>query len=117
VNYNDFVTRADNAKPATAIDFANPVVLFAGVAAAVAVPLIAFRYATPQSFGSATPLAAFAALSEQNAQLLDIRVPEDVRASGSPNLKSLRKKPVQVRGPQCAETSNSTLWYSNCLSL
>lgn len=110
LNYDDFVTQTETVQVDGAVDFAsNPAVLFAGVAAAVAVPLIAFRFLNPQSFGSASPLAAFAALAEPNAQLLDIRTPEDAKASGSPNLKSLRKKLVRVRTLKCAKTSKLTL--------
>lgn len=105
LNYNEFITRTETAKPAasaaaSAINFdgSNPALLFAGVAA-VAVPLIAYRvYATPQSYGSVSALSAFAALSnpELKSVLLDIRAPEEVKASGVPNLKSIRKKVVQV---------------------
>lgn len=115
LSYDDFVRGVDKAT-ATAesaagdasfvVDFdaaadfmtANPVALVAGLAA-VAVPLVAFRaLASPQTFGSVSPVEAFNKLSnpETDAQLLDIRAPEDVKAEGAPNLKSLRKKPVQV---------------------
>lgn len=133
LNYNEFVNRSENAKPAAAaaasgIDFdllsSNPVALLAGVAA-VAVPLIAFRaYATPQSFGSVSAVAAFAALSntEPKAQLLDIRAPEDVKATGTVSLKSLRKKALQVAYysddkafvdtvfAKCRDAENTTLY-------
>lgn len=83
-----------------ATDFmtANPVAFLAGLAA-VAVPLIAFTaLAIPQTFGSVSAVEAFGNLSnpELNAQLLDIRGSEDVKAEGTPNLKSLKKKAVQV---------------------
>lgn len=99
LNYNDFVTRGENATSGNAVSFdftSTPAaVALAGVAVAAAavVPLIAFR---KQSFGSAPPSAAFTALEEESAVLLDIRAPQDVKATGSPNLKSLRKKPLQV---------------------
>jgi chitinase domain-containing protein 1 len=83
-----------------ATDFmsANPVAAVAGLAA-VAVPLFAFRaLATPQTFGSVSAVEAFNKLSnpEENAQLLDIRAPEDVKAQGTPSLKPLKKRATQV---------------------
>lgn len=83
-----------------AVDFvgANPLALVAG-AVAVAVPFIASRaFASPATFGSVSAVEAFERLSnpEQNAQLLDIRAPEDIKVEGSPNLKSIKKKAVRV---------------------
>ncbi|KAG0597545.1 hypothetical protein M758_12G003100 [Ceratodon purpureus] len=106
LKYDDFVRKADSVKSAAStssadgssfVDFvsANPVAVVAGVAA-VAVPLIAFRASAGQSFGSVSAAAAFAKLSEQNAQLLDIRAPEDIKADGRPDLKLLRKKALQI---------------------
>lgn len=119
LNYDEFVKGGSNAAASATsaadsfsfdvpdiIDFdaatdfmsSNPVAALAGLAA-VAVPLIAFRAsAAPQNFGSVSALEAFTKLSdpEQNAQLLDIRAPEDIKSEGTPNLKSLRKKAVQV---------------------
>jgi rhodanese-related sulfurtransferase len=50
------------------------------------------------SSGSVSAVEAYAKLSdpELNAQLLDIRAPEDVRAEGSPNLKSVKKSVLKV---------------------
>ncbi|KAG0583434.1 hypothetical protein KC19_3G135200 [Ceratodon purpureus] len=115
LSYEDFVNGVDKATSATnsgapdgsfVIDFdaaadfmtANPMALVAGLAA-VAVPLVAFRaLASPQTFGSVSAVEAFNKLSnpETNAQLLDIRAVEDVKAEGVPNLKSLKKKVTQV---------------------
>ena len=106
LKYDDVVSKAGNVVTSSSGDGAglvefvssNPVAVVAGVAA-VAVPLIALRAsASGQSFGSVSAAAAFAKLSdsEQNAQLLDIRAPEEIRAAGAPNLKSLRKKALQV---------------------
>ena len=108
LKYDDFVRKADNVKAAvnssstdgsSFVDFvsSNPVVVVAGVAA-VAVPLLAFQASASAKFGAASAGSAFAKLSdpEQNAQLLDIRAPEDIRADGTPDLKSLRKRAVQV---------------------
>jgi len=73
---------------------ANPVAFLAGLAA-VGVPLIVFTaLATPQTFGSVSAVDAFSSLEKPNAELLDIR--DDVKLEGSPNLKSLKKKAVQV---------------------
>lgn len=104
LKYDEFVRKGETVASSSSdasslIDFvgSNPVAILAGVAA-VAVPLIAFRASSAQSFGSVSAAAAFAKLSdpEQSAQLLDIRAPEDIRAVGTPNLKSLRKRAVQV---------------------
>ena len=115
LDYNSFVrgvgkatTFADSAAADSSfvVDFdaaadfmsANPMALVAGLAA-VAVPFVAFRaLASPQTFGSVSAVEAFNKLSnpETNAQLLDIRAPEDIKAEGAPNLKSLSKKSVQV---------------------
>lgn len=122
VNYDDFVNRASESAASASssfpefpelpsvelpsVDFggatdfvaANPLALVAGLVA-VAVPFIASRaFAAPATFGSVSAVDAFEKLSilEQNAQLLDIRAPEDIRAEGSPNLKSIKKKPVKV---------------------
>lgn len=98
LNYNDFVTKGETAISGNAgsFDFTSvippAVVALAGVA--VVVPLIALN--RKQNFGSASPSAAFTALSDESTVLLDIRAPQDVKATGSPNLKSLRKKPLQV---------------------
>ncbi|KAG0568764.1 hypothetical protein KC19_6G044000 [Ceratodon purpureus] len=78
---------------------ANPVALVLGLAA-VAVPFVASRaFAGPgASFGSVSAVEAFEKLSssEQNAVLLDIRAAEDIKAEGSPNLKSIKKTAVRV---------------------
>lgn len=83
-----------------AADFvsANPLALVAGLAAVV-VPFIASRaFAGTTSFGSVSAVEAYEKLSdpEQRAQLLDIRAVEDVKAEGSPNLKSIRKTAIKV---------------------
>jgi len=115
LSYEDFVKGADKAPSApdsfydsnaadsfffidfdAATDFmtANPVAFLAGLAA-VAVPLIAFTVlSNPQTFGSVSAVEAFKNLSQPNAQVLDIRV--DVKTEGTPDLKSLKKKAVQV---------------------
>lgn len=126
LNYDDFVKKASDAASSAASgssfpelpsielpsvdlpsvdldgasDFvsANPLAVV-GVLVAVAVPFIASRaFAGPTSFGSVSAVEAYEKLSdpEQNAQLLDIRALEDVKAKGSPNLKALRKSPLKV---------------------
>lgn len=83
-----------------ATDFAsaNPLTLVAGLFA-VAVPFIASRaFAGTTSFGSVSVVEAYEKLAdpEQNAQLLDIRATADIKAEGSPNLKSIRKTAIKV---------------------
>lgn len=118
VNYDDVVNRASESASSAfpdvtlpsiefpAVDFdgasdfvsANPVALAVGLLA-VAVPLVASRaFAGPASFGSVSGVEAYEKLSnpDLNAQLLDIRSPVDIKAEGSPNLKSIRKRNVTV---------------------
>lgn len=110
VNYDDFVNRASESASSLpslpefpsielpSVDFvaANPLALVAGLVA-IAVPFVASRaFASPATFGSVSAVEAFERLSDPNAQLLDIRAAEDIKAEGSPNLKSIKKKPVKV---------------------
>lgn len=77
---------------------ANPLLILASLAA-VTVPLIAFRAsAGPKLFGVVSAVEAYANLSDmgENSQLLDIRAAEDIKENGQPDLKSLKKKIVQV---------------------
>lgn len=77
---------------------ANPLFIILSLAA-VTVPLIAFRAsAGPKLFGVVSAVEAYANLSDmgENSQLLDIRAAEDIKENGQPDLKSLRKKIVQV---------------------
>lgn len=117
LNYDDIVNQVKDASSAASsaasnassdIDFdgvngaveflsGNPLAVLAGIAA-VAVPLVASRaIANPQAFGSVSAVDAYAKLSdkEENAQFLDIRAPEDIK-EGAPDLKSLRKRVVQI---------------------
>ncbi|CAI9101145.1 OLC1v1038404C1 [Oldenlandia corymbosa var. corymbosa] len=82
------------------IDFIvnNPLVAGAGVAI-VAVPLILAQIlgGKPKAWGVESAKSAYAKLSEDvNAQLLDIRPPAELRKVGSPDVKGLKKKAVNV---------------------
>ncbi|KAG9448334.1 hypothetical protein H6P81_014462 [Aristolochia fimbriata] len=75
----------------------NPPIIAGGLAV-LAVPLVfsqVFKKSKPWGVESAS--SAYAKLSEDpNAQLLDIRGRKEVREVGSPDIRSLKKKPVSV---------------------
>jgi hypothetical protein len=82
---------------------ANPLAIIVGLVG-VSIPLIAFRAsAGPQNSGVVSVVETYAQLSgkEENAQLLDIRASEEVKENGQADLKSLRKRIIQV--PYAAE--------------
>lgn len=81
---------------------ANPLAIIVGLVG-VSIPLIALRAsAGPQNSGVISAVETYAQLSgEENAQLLDIRASEEVKENGQADLKSLRKRIIQV--PYAAE--------------
>jgi hypothetical protein len=113
LNYDDIVSEVKDAVSAASdenvIDFdaanglvdfvtANPFAIVLGIAA-VTVSAVAFReFVKPQTFGNVAAAEAFAKLSdkESNAQILDIRTVEDAKAEGTPNVRMLRKRVVQL---------------------
>ncbi len=113
LNYDDIVSEVKDAVSAASdenvIDFdaangvvdfvtANPFAIVLGIAA-VTVSAAAFReFVKPQTFGNVAAPEAFAKLSdkESNAQILDIRTVEDVKAEGTPDVRMLRKRVVQL---------------------
>ncbi len=113
LNYDDIVSEVKDAVSAASdenvIDFdaanglvdfvtANPFAFVLGIAA-VTVSAVAFReFVKPQTFGNVAAAEAFAKLSdkESNAQILDIRTVEDAKAEGTPNVRMLRKRVVQL---------------------
>ncbi|CAM6003747.1 unnamed protein product [Sphagnum balticum] len=112
-NYDDIVSDVKDAALAASdenvIDFdarsgvldfvtANPLAIVLGIAA-VMVPAVAFRvFVKPQTFGNVAAAEAFAKLSdkESDAQILDIRAAEDVKTEGTPDVRKLRKRVVQL---------------------
>ncbi|KAL8111237.1 rhodanese-like domain-containing protein 4, chloroplastic [Apium graveolens] len=75
----------------------NPAVI-AGGAAILSVPLILSQFfGDSKPWGIETAKNAYAKLSEDaNAQLIDIRALADLRLVGTPDIKSLSKKSVQI---------------------
>lgn len=112
-NYDDIVSDVKDAALAASdenvIDFdarsgvldfvtANPLAIVLGIAA-VMVPAVAFRvFVKPQTFGNVVAAEAFAKLSdkESDAQILDIRAAEDVKTEGTPDVRKLKKRVVQL---------------------
>ena len=77
---------------------ANPLFFIVSLAAVI-VPLIVLRAsAGPKVFGIVSAVEAYANLSDTggNSQLLDIRAAGIIKENGQPDVKSLRKKIVQV---------------------
>lgn len=77
----------------------NPVVV-GGVVAVAAVPLVVSQLlgnSTSKPWGVETAKSAFAKLGEDaDAQLLDIRALPEIKEGGSPDVRSLKKKPVAI---------------------
>ncbi|CAI0469919.1 unnamed protein product [Linum tenue] len=76
----------------------NPIVVAAGGAAALGVPLVLSQFQkSPKSFGIESAKKAYAVLGEDpTAQLLDIRAPAELRQVGTPDVKGLGKKTVSI---------------------
>ncbi|KAL9245412.1 hypothetical protein vseg_019071 [Gypsophila vaccaria] len=76
----------------------NPILVAGGVAL-IAVPFILSQVlgGKPKAFGVESAKSAYAKLADDpNAQLLDIRLPKDVKEVGSPDIRGLKKKTVSV---------------------
>ncbi|XP_068644546.1 rhodanese-like domain-containing protein 4, chloroplastic [Aristolochia californica] len=75
----------------------NPPIIAGGLAA-LTVPLILFQvFKKPKPWGVESASAAYVKLSEDpNTQLLDIRGRKELREVGSPDIRSLKKKPVSI---------------------
>ncbi|KAG6437653.1 hypothetical protein SASPL_102574 [Salvia splendens] len=76
----------------------NPLIIGGGLVG-LAVPLVVSQlFSKPKPWGVETAKNAYAKLGgdDANAQLLDIRAPSDLKESGSPNIRGLKKKPVTV---------------------
>ena len=84
----------------TVISFAtdNPLIIGGGLVG-LAVPLVVSQlFSKPKPWGVETAKTAYAKLGgdDANAQVLDIRAPLDIKESGSPDIRGLKKKPVTV---------------------
>ncbi|KZV57674.1 rhodanese-like domain-containing protein 4, chloroplastic [Dorcoceras hygrometricum] len=75
----------------------NPIIV-GGAVAVLAVPLVVSQLmSNPKPWGVESAKTAYAKLGDDsNAQLLDIRASLDVKQSGSPDIRGLKKKPVAV---------------------
>ena len=76
----------------------NPVVVAGGAAIAL-VPLIVYQVFVkkPKPWGVESARKAYEKLGDDgNAQLLDVREPAELRQVGSPDVRSLKKKPVSI---------------------
>lgn len=75
----------------------NPLVV-AGGAAAIALPIILSQVlGKSKPWGVASARIAYEKLGDdENAQLLDIRAPSEIRAGGSPDIRGLKKKAIRV---------------------
>ncbi|XP_068665925.1 rhodanese-like domain-containing protein 4, chloroplastic [Aristolochia californica] len=75
----------------------NPPIIAGGLAV-LAVPLVLSQvFKKPKPWGVESASGAYAKLSEDpNAQLLDIRGRKEFREVGTPDIRSLKKKPVSI---------------------
>ncbi|CAA0816621.1 Rhodanese-like domain-containing protein 4-chloroplastic [Striga hermonthica] len=75
----------------------NPIILGGG-AAVVAVPVVVSRLLSkPKRWGVESAKAAYMKLGDDgSAQLLDIRATAEIKQTGSPEIRGLKKKPVAV---------------------
>ncbi|GFP91923.1 rhodanese-like domain-containing protein 4 chloroplastic [Phtheirospermum japonicum] len=75
----------------------NPIIA-GGAAAVVAVPVVVSRLLSkPRAWGVESAKSAYAKLGDdENAQLLDIRAPAEIKQIGGPDIRGLKKKAVAV---------------------
>ncbi|KAH7440345.1 hypothetical protein KP509_04G103300 [Ceratopteris richardii] len=74
----------------------NPVAVIAGLAA-ISIPLVISNFfGGPKTWGSISAKDALTKLEAEEAQFLDIRSSDDVKAEGTPDLRSVKKRVFQI---------------------
>eukprot|EP01018_Ginkgo_biloba_P011519 Gb_23542 [translate_table: standard] len=74
----------------------NPLVILAGVALVMVPFILSQVLQKPKRWGTMSAPNVYSALQNEDAQLLDIRSSEDLKRTGSPDLRAFRKRAVQL---------------------
>lgn len=77
---------------------AENALIIGGGAAALVVPLVVAQLISkPKAWGVVSAKTAYAKLGDEaDAQLVDIRTPAEIRQTGGPDIRGLKKKPITV---------------------